>query len=189
KYIMPNEYGHISCKWNDVVMFGGDELFPYGCLVVSDVDELPLIGQEQALRVRKSAQPNKEGVYVVDDVEIVENHLGKMVYNKSDLTSKVVDCLGSIDSNYTISKPSSMYDEWVNESWVTNQSNKHIAEYNQVDIARRAAYREVSDPLYMEALRKESRGLTDEAAEYRTQADAAVELIKLNLPWPEPLTN
>ncbi|MFA0715758.1 hypothetical protein AB4622_07040 [Vibrio splendidus] len=181
---MLSEYGHISGECNDAVMFGGDELFPYGCLVVSDVDELPLIGQDQALRVRKSAQLNEDGVYVVADVEIVENHLGKMVYNKSDLKSKVVDCLGPIDSSYTISKPSSVFDEWVNESWVTNQSNKYIAEYDQVDSARRAAYRNVSDPLYMEALRKEARGLTDDAADFRNQADAAVELIKAEFPWP-----
>ncbi len=74
----------------------------------------------------------------------------------------------------------------VNGNGVTNQSNKYIAEYDQVDSARRVAYREVSDPLYMEAWRKESKGLVDEAAAFRQQADAAVELIQTENPWPTP---
>ncbi|PMM60635.1 hypothetical protein [Vibrio lentus] len=110
-------------------------------------------------------------------------------YHKQTREPKQFDDVSLISDDYTEDKPLTEFDEWNGTAWITNQSNKHIAEYNQVDSARRTAYREVSDPLYMEALRKESRGLTDEAAEYRAQADAAVELIKLNLPWPAPLTN
>nr|AKN38653.1 Phage tail fiber protein [Vibrio tasmaniensis] len=119
-----------------------------------------------------------------------KEHQKVTAYLKSNGTeSKEFGDKTLVTDNYTLESPSTQWDEWNGTAWVTNQSNKHIAEYNQADSARRAAYREVSDPLYMEALRQESRGLTDEAAEYRAQADAAVELIKLNLPWPEPLTN
>lgn len=105
-------------------------------------------------------------------------------YNKQTQDNKQFDDVSLITDDYTKDKPSTQWDEWNGTAWVTNQSNKYISEYDQVDNARRAAYREVSDPLYMEALRKEARGLTDDAAEFRNQANAAVELIKLKHPWP-----
>ena len=119
--------------------------------------------------------------------EYVEDHRGMVIYDKSDCTrSEVVSELGPIKEGFTPDKPLTVFDERVNGKWVTNQSNKYIAEYDQVDSARRVAYREVSDPLYMEAWRKESKGLVDEAAAFRQQADAAVELIQTENPWPTP---
>ena len=99
-------------------------------------------------------------------------------YHKQKHDSKVFDDASLVTGEYTLEKPSTQWDEWIVDAWVTNQSNKYIAEYDQVDSARRAAYREVSDPLYMEAWRKESKGLVDEAAAFRQQADAVVELIQ-----------
>ncbi|PML25093.1 hypothetical protein [Vibrio lentus] len=148
---------------------------------------------QDALRC-KPLEP-KEGFAVValDDLsgtEYIEDHRGVTIYDKLNCTqSESVKDLGAIKDGFTHSQPLTKFDEWSGSAWVTNHSNKHIAEYNQVDSARRDAYREVSDPLYMEAFRKDSRGLTDEAADYRAQADAAVELIKSNIPWPEPPTN
>ncbi|MEH0666434.1 hypothetical protein H4F04_10965 [Vibrio scophthalmi] len=107
-------------------------------------------------------------------------------YNKKNHETKVFDDESLVTDEYTLEKPSTQWDEWTNDAWVTNQSNKYIAEYDQVDSVRRAAYREVSDPLYMEAWRKESKGLSDEAAAFRQQADAAVELIQAENPWPTP---
>lgn len=107
-------------------------------------------------------------------------------YNKQTHESKVFDDASVVTDDYTLKKPSTQWDEWIDNTWVTNQSNKYIAEYDQVDSQRRAAYREVSDPLYMEAWRKESKGLVDEAAAFRQQADAAVELIQAEHPWPTP---
>ncbi|MFS1922427.1 hypothetical protein [Vibrio lentus] len=107
-------------------------------------------------------------------------------YNKQTHESKVFDDASLVTNEYTVEKPSTQFDEWINSAWGTNQSNKYISEYDQVDSTRRAAYREISDPLYMEAWRKESKGLTDEAAAFRRQADAAVELIQAENPWPTP---
>lgn len=139
--------------------------------------------------------PKKDGFVVValedlSGTEYIEDHRGAMIYDELDSSkSETVTELGEIKEGFTSNKPTTPFDEWNGTAWITNQSNKHIAEYNQVDSARRSAYQSVSDPLYMEALRNESRGLTDEAAEYRAQADSAVELIKTKFPWPEPLTN
>ena len=108
-------------------------------------------------------------------------------YLKADGTqTKEFDDKSLLTDDYTLIKPQTLFDEWINSAWVTNQRNKYIAEYDQVDSARRAAYREVSDPLYMEAWRKESKGLVNEAAAFRQQADAAVELIQAENPWPTP---
>lgn len=140
--------------------------------------------------------PPKQGFAVVAilnesgkaiDSEYIEDHRGMTIYDESDCTkSEVVSELGPIKDGFTPDKPLTIFDERIDGKWVTNQSNKYIAEYDQVDSARRAAYREVSDPLYMEAWRKESKGLVDEAAAFRQQADAAVELIQAEHPWPTP---
>ncbi|MEZ9778027.1 hypothetical protein [Vibrio sp. 10N.261.54.A5] len=117
--------------------------------------------------------------------ELIEDHRDKTVYDQSncDKCQKVTE-LGPLPNGWTLEVPTTRFDEWNGTAWVTNASNKYIADYNQVDSARRAAYREVSDPLYMEAWRKESKGLIDEAAAFKQQADAAVELIKDKHPWP-----
>ncbi len=107
-------------------------------------------------------------------------------YHKQTHEAKAFDDASLVTDEYTLEKPSTQWDEWIGNDWVTNQSNKYIAEYDQVDRVRRSTYREVSDPLYMEAWRKESKGLGDEAAAFRQQADAAVELIQAEHPWPTP---
>ncbi len=140
--------------------------------------------------------PSKQGFVVIAvldesgraiNSEYIEDHRGTTIYDESDCTnSGSVSELGPIKDGFTVEQPLTQFDEWTNEAWVTNQSNKYIAEYDQVDSTRRAAYREVSDPLYMEAWRKESKGLVDEAAAFRQQADAAVELIHAEHSWPTP---
>ncbi len=140
--------------------------------------------------------PSKQGFAVVAvlsesgkviDSEYIEDHRGTTIYDESDCTkSEVIYELCSIKVVFTPDQPLKELDEWSGDGWITNQSNKYIAEYDQVDSARRAAYREVSDPLYMEAWRKESKGLSDEAEAFRQQADAAVELIQAEHPWPTP---
>lgn len=144
-----------------------------------------------ALKVEPKAEKEGFKVIVVLDnnlptcTEYVEDHIGKVIFDESDCTKfKSVEKLGSIPDGWTDDEPKTPFDERINGIWITNQSNEYIAEYDQVDSARRAAYRDVSDPLYMEAWIKESKGLTDEAAAFKQQADAAVELIKAEHPWP-----
>lgn len=122
---------------------------------------------------------NKKWLVELKPVEVT-------AYHKQTKESKVFDDASLVTDEYTLEQPDTQWDEWTNNTWVTNESNKYIAEYDQVDSARRVAYREVSDPLYMEAWRKESKGLVDEAAAFRQQADAAVELIQTENPWPTP---
>lgn len=144
-----------------------------------------------ALRVEP--KPDVKGFKVVvvlegdfpKGTEYVEDHMGKVIFDKSNcIKSKKVKEFGPILDGWTLEEPKTEFDEWINDCWVTNQSNKYIAEYDQVDSARRAAYRNVSDPLYIEAMRNKESGLMNDAADFKKQADAAVELIKAEFPWP-----
>ncbi|CAH8242120.1 hypothetical protein VAE122_3310004 [Vibrio aestuarianus] len=62
----------------------------------------------------------------------------------------------------------------------------YIDQFNRVDSIRRALYCKVSDPLYIEALRHQDNGALDKASEFKSQAEAAVKLIKEENPWPTP---
>ncbi|WP_418114384.1 hypothetical protein RJD40_18875 [Vibrio scophthalmi] len=136
--------------------------------------------------------PPKQGFAVIaladlSGTEYIEDHRDIRIYNTANCNeSKQVTKLGLIDEGWTSKIPATQWDEWINDDWVTNLSDKHIADYDQVDTKRRALYREVSDPLYMESYRKEKNGLLDEAADYKAQADAAVEKIQAENPWPVP---
>ncbi len=72
---------------------------------------------------------------------------------------------------------------------IQNAHDIYQAKYSEVDNTRRQLYAQISDPLYMESFRKQSNGLSSEAEEYKRQADAAVELIQTENPWPTPPTN
>lgn len=127
-------------------------------------------------------QAKFDGVHQKWIVEL--KHVEVTAYHKKNQENKQFDDVSLITDEYTKEKPSTQWDEWNGTAWVTNQSNKYIAEYDQVDNARRAAYRNVSDPLYIEAMRNKESGLMDDAADFKKQADAAVELIKAEFPWP-----
>ena len=128
------------------------------------------------------------------DSEYIEDHRGSVTYDESDcLVSESVTELGAIKNGFTLDKPNTSFDEWVNGAWVTNESNKYIAEYNQVDDARRAAYFQVVTPLIDEAKIKRDLIKTPEAIaeadELEQQALAARQKIQTENSWPTPPTN
>lgn len=114
-------------------------------------------------------------------------------YHKQTYELKVFDDASLVTDEYTLEKPLTQWDEWINNAWVTNESNKYIAEYNLVDDARRAAYFQMVTPLIDEA--KIKRDLINtpesiaEADELEQQALAARQKIQTENPWPTPPTN
>lgn len=114
-------------------------------------------------------------------------------YHKQTHESKVFDDASLVTDEYTLEKPLTQWDEWINDAWVTNESNKYIAEYNQVDDARRSAYFQMVTPLIDEA--KIKRDLINtpesiaEAGELEQQALAARLKIQSENPWPTPPSN
>lgn len=94
-----------------------------------------------------------------------------------------------VTSDYTLKKPKTPFDEWNSGKWVTNKSNKYIAEYNQVDDKRRTLYSQMCDPLKMEAMDLMDEGKEAEALQLKQQALAAKQKIKTENPWPTPPEN
>ena len=147
--------------------------------------------------------PPKQGFAVVAvlnesgkpiDSDYIEDHRGIRVYDESDCTkSYVISELGPVPEGHTLDKPLTVHDERIDGKWVTNESNKYIVEYNQVDNSRRAAYSLIISPLLEEAHIKRTLIATPEAIaeadEIEKQALAARIKIQNENPWPTPPTN
>lgn len=147
--------------------------------------------------------PPKQGFAVVAvfdesgkaiDSEYIEDHRGTTIYDESDCTnSETVSELGPIKAGFTPDKPKTEFDEHINGVWVTNESNKYIAEYNKVDDARRAAYLQIVTPLIDEAKIKRDLIKTPEAIAEAEELDkqilAARQKIQSENPWPAPPNN
>ncbi|WP_300173761.1 hypothetical protein [uncultured Aliivibrio sp.] len=128
-------------------------------------------------------------VRLVDDKwKQIEDHRDKVIYECNDCTqSEVVESIGCIKQGFTCDEPGTFYDEWIDGVWVTNQSNKYIADFNQVDETRRGLYARACDPLIAEANIKRLQGREQEAIDMETQTLAARTRIQTDHPWPEPL--
>ncbi|MGF1850114.1 hypothetical protein [Vibrio lentus] len=139
--------------------------------------------------------PEKEGFAVVatkdlQGTEYIEDYRGITIYDESDCTKpEVVSELGPIKQGFTVDKPLTEFDEHVEDTWVTNQSNKYVAEYNQTDEIRRQLYSRMCDPLIAEAQIKRLSGNKAEADISEAQALAARAKIQTEHPWPTPPAN
>lgn len=107
-------------------------------------------------------------------------------YHKSTREPKEFDDESLVTDEYVTAKPTTQFDEWIDNAWVTNLSNQYIFEYNQVDDERRRIYAEVINPLELEAQRKERQGDTVLAQDYYNQANAAEIEMKQRHPFPAP---
>ncbi|MCC4783125.1 hypothetical protein LMH77_09445 [Vibrio lentus] len=112
-----------------------------------------------------------------------------MTYHKLNHESKVFADASLVSDEYTLKKPSTQWDEWIDDAWVTNKSDKYIAEYDQVDNVRRSQYAQVCDPLFSEANIKRLQGFEGDARAIEAQALAARDKIQTENPWPTPPTN
>lgn len=110
-------------------------------------------------------------------------------YHKQTHETKDFDDASLITDDYTKDEPVTQWDEWINNAWVTNKSNQYIAEYNQVDNARRGQYVQVCDPLFAEANIKRLQGFEDDAQAIEAQVLAARDKIQTENPWPTPPSN
>ncbi|MGD8109386.1 hypothetical protein [Vibrio sp. TRT 17S01] len=112
-------------------------------------------------------------------------------YNKQTREPKEFADKSLVTSECTLLKPKTPWDEWSVDSWVTNLSDKYIAEYNQVDDTRRYQYDLIVRPLMDEAQIKRVSGTIEhlsEADELEKQAIAARLKIQTENPWPTPPT-
>ena len=106
-------------------------------------------------------------------------------YLKSDPTqSKVFDDKSLVTDEYTLKKPRTQFDEWIDDEWITNESDKYIAEYAQVNAARAALYKELVDPLENEYSRKKRQGHEEEAQMLSERIDELEAKIRAENPYP-----
>ncbi|NRF28921.1 hypothetical protein [Vibrio coralliilyticus] len=110
-------------------------------------------------------------------------------YHKQTQESKVFDDASMVAGEYTLEQPLTQWDEWINDSWVTNVSNKYIHDYAQVDATRSALYTQLTDPLESELARKQRQGKTDEVQMLSERIDELEAKIKAENPYPEAPTN
>ncbi|OEE30737.1 hypothetical protein A1QO_15505 [Vibrio genomosp. F10 str. ZF-129] len=110
-------------------------------------------------------------------------------YHKQTHESKVFDDASLVTDEYTLEKPSTQWDEWINDSWVTNLSNKYIHDYAQVDATRSTLYTQLTDPLESELARKARQGKTDEVQVLSNRINELEAKIKAENPYPEAPIN
>lgn len=121
----------------------------------------------------------KNGAWVVK-----ERFVKVTAYNKQTKQPKDFDDKTLVTDDYTLLKPSTRFDEWIDGVWVTNEKDQYEAKVKQVDVTRRHLYNNV------DALRSEAAMIRmveqDEAkaADYERQAKDLYLKIRDDNPWP-----
>ncbi|AYV21114.1 hypothetical protein [Vibrio mediterranei] len=110
-------------------------------------------------------------------------------YHKQTRESKAFSDAPLVTDEYTLKKPLTQWDEWINDSWVTNLSNKYIHDYAHVDTTRTALYTKLTDPLENELARKKRQGKTDEVQVLSDRINELEAKIKAENPYPEAPAN
>jgi hypothetical protein len=123
----------------------------------------------------------------VKDGELIIYTEKVTAYLKSDCTQqKEFDDKMLVTGDYTLDVPATHFDEWIDDSWVTNLQNQYQAQVQQVTDKRAYLYLDV------DRLRAESKSVLEfdgdeaKAAEYRLQANALYLKIRNDNPWPTP---
>lgn len=121
---------------------------------------------------------------------VVKQHqVSAIAYNKQTQKQQLFDDESLVTDDYTLLKPITKFDEWLNDTWVTNKQAQYEAQVQQVDATRRSLY------LNVDALRNEAHMIRmveeDEAkaADYEQQARALYLKIRDENPWPESPLN
>lgn len=117
---------------------------------------------------------------------VKDNQIKVTAYNKETKQPKEFDDKSLVTDEYTLLKPTTQFDKWVDCSWVTDEQLQYEATIDQVDATRRSLY------LNVDALRNEAIMIrmleSDEAkaADYEEQAKALYLKIRDENPWPTP---
>ena len=116
--------------------------------------------------------------------EYIRDFRGKEIYSINDRSSHIISELGAIKEGWTLDKPTTEFDTWINDAWVTDIQAEFEANINRIDSSRRSLYSSMSDPLISEANIERLQGNESAAVELENQAIAAREKIRTENPWP-----
>ncbi|WP_249339498.1 MULTISPECIES: phage tail protein [unclassified Vibrio] len=141
---------------------------------------------EQQYNAALAAKMDGRKAFVKDGELII--YTGKVTaYLKVDCTKKKeFDDKTLVTDDYTLDDPKTRFDEWIDDSWVTNLQNQYQAQVQQVTDKRAYLYLDV-DRLANEGKRiLDIEGDEEKAEEYRLQANALYLKIRSENPWPTP---
>ncbi|WP_086873999.1 tail fiber assembly protein [Kosakonia pseudosacchari] len=96
----------------------------------SNVEYLPIGIGLPAYSTETEPEVAKEGyVSVFNGVEWEqkEDHRGETVYSVQDRTPVTIDYIGAIRNSFTTSAPTSPFDKWDGDKWVTDFAAQHAA--------------------------------------------------------------
>lgn len=118
------------------------------------------------------------------DWVIKDKQIKVTAYNKETKQQKEFDDKSLVTDDYTLLKPPTQFDEWIDDQWVTDKQLQYEATVNKIDSIRRSLYQNV------DALRNEAVMIRDveedeaKAADYEQQARALYMKIRDENPWP-----
>ncbi|MBW7618621.1 tail fiber assembly protein, partial [Citrobacter portucalensis] len=124
-----------------------------------------------------------------------EDHRGEIIYSINNKNASTVNYIGSIPDGYTSIPPSTPYDTWDGEGWVTDIDAEHAADVAAADAEKLAKIYQANE--YMNSKQwpgKAAMGRlnNEEKDQYNTWLDYLDELEAVdtasapNIEWPTP---
>ncbi|MBJ9836154.1 tail fiber assembly protein [Citrobacter freundii] len=77
-------------------------------------------------------------VFIGDGWRQEEDHRGEVIYSTDNGTASTVDYIGSIPDGYTSIAPSTPYDTWNGEEWITDVDTQHTADVAEADVEKQS---------------------------------------------------
>ncbi|OUE50277.1 tail fiber assembly protein [Citrobacter amalonaticus] len=77
--------------------------------------------------------------------ELVEDHRGEIVYSKENRLSLNISELGEYPEGYTLLKPTTEFDVWNGDAWVTDEEEKRRAELESAELQRQSLIDEANN--------------------------------------------
>lgn len=68
--------------------------------------------------------------------EAKEDHRGETVYSTADLQAVIVDYIGPVREGFTLSEPTTAFDLWDGEKWVTDTALHHAHDIQTAEVTR-----------------------------------------------------
>lgn len=124
-----------------------------------------------------------------------EDHRGEVIYSTNNGTVSTVDYIGSIPDGYTSIPPSTPYDTWDGEGWITDADAEHAADVAAADAEKQARISQANE--YMNSKQWPGKAVIgrlkgEELAQYNLWLDYldALEAVDTSsspdIKWPTP---
>lgn len=107
-----------------------------------------------------------------------------IAYKKQTKKQQLFDDESLVTDDYTLLKPATQYDEWIDGEWVINEQAQYEAQIQKVESTRRALYTNVDALRNEAAMIRFTEGDEAKALDYEQQAKDLYLKIRDENPWP-----